>query len=639
MINYKNELNSEQYDAVTTTEGPLLILAGAGSGKTRTLIYRVAYLIEQGVSPEQILLLTFTNKAANEMKTRAKEMLDDRCEKITACTYHSFCAKLLRKYYAFAGLSPNFTILDPGDCADVFSMLKAEKDYHKLKGFPPSSVMVTVLSTMINRGVSAYSVLQKKYPKYCHFISEVNELIQAYFAYKKENSVVDYDDLLVLVISMLKKHPDLCSKIEGTYQYIMVDEYQDSNNLQEQIVFLLRQNNRNLAVVGDDAQSIYGFRGSNVQNIISFPEKQESCKSVYLTNNYRSNQEILDLSNRVMETNMTCGFYKEMLGTHHKNELPELIYVDNAQAEAKYILGEIEKAKQESKDLSQICILVRNAFQSFLLESMLTASGFTYEKYGGLKFLDKEHVKDVLAFLRCLVNPMDEIAWYRVLQLHEGIGKVYAREIARECKDRGKDALLDLRYTKKKFYSELCALESLMECIIKLDAAETMKAIIEYYYNLKIRIITNMKTEDEENRELLFADNEENKKELNTLVVMSEGYSNVLEFLDDLSLDNKKENPQEALVISTIHSAKGLEFETVYIMDCIQEVCPSTTDAERGTEEDDEELRCFYVAMTRAKEKLVMLVPGCFQKYGQTIGGRLSHFLEPVLNCVNLKYI
>lgn len=629
LINYKEELNKEQYEAVTTTDGPLLILAGAGSGKTRTLIYRVAYLIENGASPEEILLLTFTNKAAKEMKERAKNMLDDRCSRITACTYHSFCVKLLRKYYGFVGLSQKFTIIDTGDCCDIISMLKAERNYNKVKGFPPSNVIISIASTVLNKNKSVFQVVSTKYRKYESYINEIIELIKAFGQYKLQNDMVDYDDLLLLTLRLLCNFPVIREKIDNTYKYIMVDEYQDSNALQEQIVFKMRENNRNLAVVGDDFQSIYGFRGSCVENILSFPKKQEGCKTICLTKNYRSNQEIMNLSNDVMKKNATEGFFKEMMGTYYKKVKPHICYVNDSQQEAQYVTNEIMRVHNQGIPFNEICVIIRNSFQSFQLEQLLTSLGVEYEKYGGLKFLEKEHVKDLLAYLRCIINPKDEIAWFRILKLHEGIGDVYARKISALCKDIGYQGLINEEYQKKKFYSELELLYDHMNCLKELDLEDTISAAIDFYYGLNLRNIQNMKTEDEENREALLFANEIKRNELLTLKNISTGYTDIIHFLDDLSLDNQQDNEtDDKLIISTIHSAKGLEFDTVFILDCIQEVCPCTTEEDRGTEEDNEELRCFYVAMTRAKNNLYMMVPRIMQKYGQVFEGKLSHYLE-----------
>lgn len=866
-IDYRKELNKQQYEAVTTTEGPVLILAAAGSGKTRTLIYRVAYLIESGVSPENILLLTFTNRAADEMKERAEQMLDERCRKITACTYHSFCAKILRKYSRLIGIIPNFTIIDGNDAADIISMLKTERNYHKSRGFPKSSQIVSIISASVNRNWSIARAVDKLCRRYGGYVKQIEELEKAFIEYKKKNGMMDYDDLLVHMLTILRNYPSVRDYLSEAYHYIMVDEYQDTNYLQEQIVFALREKNRNLAVVGDDFQCfpkgtpvmtgdgekkiedihtgelvtcagghgilqngvvenvhkkpyagmlikiatekgrmltvtpthtlftvwenrqasykdiyypiktarltlfggkeryasnnyhgfehkleyiveerkkthhhevvssscddldeigsmicstepdvtfiktaildsslceyrftlaemvepgmkvcisengcliqdtvssisqeyyegfvydvnisgyrnyiasgivvhncIYGFRGSNVQNIITFPEKMPGCRKICLTKNYRSNQEILDLSNHVMKENATEGFYKEMEGTYHADTVPQIIHTADSSSEARYIIGEIMRHQSEGGSLSNICVLIRNSFQSFELERLLNTHKIPFEKYGGLKFFDKAHVKDILAYVRCLVNHKDEIAWYRILQLLPGIGKTYSRRISAVCHEKGMEALIDGTYERRRFYGELTGLHEHLVRMENIEFENLLTELIQYYYELCKRTIEEMNTTEENRQELLYQ-NEFNREELNILIEMSKSYTSPVDFITDLSLDsggNEKESGKGKLIISTIHSAKGLEFETVFMMDCIDEVCPSTTADEYGTESDSEELRCFYVAMTRAKKSLYLLVPAVMSKYGQIIPGRLAHYLGRTKEFCNERYI
>lgn len=637
-INYKNELNPQQYEAVWMTEGPLMILAGAGSGKTRTLIYRVSYLIESGIDPNQILLLTFTNKAANEMKERARQMLDERCSEITACTYHSFCSMMLRKYAKLVGLPSNYTIIDGGDGADIISMCKTELNYGKLKGFPKSPAVLSILSMSINRNWPVARIVKMKFPKYKGYVSQIEELGRAYRRYKLEAGMVDYDDMLVHFLQILRNCPEVNQRISDTYRYIMVDEYQDTNYIQEQIILALRQDNRNLAVVGDDYQSIYGFRGSNVENILTFPQKMPGCQVVRLTQNYRSNQEILNLSNHVMANHATEGYAKELMATHFSQIKPRIVKVENTKEEAFFIFEEIQRQHINGVPYGEMCVLIRNAFQSYQLETILTRENIAFEKYGGIKFLEKAHVKDALAYLRCMVNPKDEIAWYRLLQLHAGIGKTYARNISRQCREIGSEALLSDKYAKRKFHEELTLLYRHIEGLKLHELEGLLNSVISFYFELNKRNIECMDT-DEDNREDLLIENELNREELKTLIILAQSFTDPIKFLDEMSLspESKKNTKEDTLIISTIHSAKGLEFNTVFIMDCIDEVCPSTTVNDIGTPEDNEELRCFYVAVTRAKENLFLMVPGLMSKYGQYFPGKISHFLEDAMELVSIS--
>lgn len=635
-IDYHKELNEQQYDAVSTTEGPVLIIAGAGSGKTRVLTYRVAYLIEHGVFPEGILLLTFTNKAAKEMKARAMQMLDERCQKITACTYHSFCAKIMRKYASVIGFDNNYTILDSSDAADVITMMKTELQYTKMRGFPNSKAVVSIISSSVNLNQPIATIIKDKYSKYINFIDHVIALKKAADSYKQKNSMMDYDDILVNFLRLIKTNPLICDRISVCYSHIMVDEYQDSNYLQEQIVLELRKKNRNLCVVGDDAQSIYGFRGSNVNHILKFPQKMEGCKTVYLTMNYRSNQEIMNLSNDVMKKNATEGYPKIMQATHFKNDKPKLIHIPDVNKEADYILNDIIAKHSAGIPYNEICVLFRSSYESYQLEERLNSYKIPYDKYGGLKFFDKAHIKDILAYIRCLTNVKDEIAWFRILKLHPGIGKTYSRNLANAIisSDRGMQVLLKNQYSSRSFQKDLSNLYELIVSLFNMNMKELMNRLTEFYMELRKNTIEEMNTSDE-NRDTLLTELIDIAGDLAIFNDIACRYDNPVSFLEDMSLNNNPESEEiveDAVVLSTIHSAKGLEFNTVYVMNCVDSVFPSTTEFERGSQEDNEELRCFYVAITRAKENLIIMIPEIVTKYADIIPGILSHYLTESLN-------
>ena len=450
MIDYKKELNKEQYEAVMHDKGPALLLAGAGTGKTRTLIYRVAHLIESGVSPESILLLTFTNKAAAEMKERAGKMLKEKCG-ITACTYHSFCVKMLRFYASFAGISPNFSIISSPDEADIIDIAKTELNFQRLSNMPTGTVFASMLSTCVNKGISLEDLLtEQRYWKFRQNEKKLLALKKEVARYKEEHNLLNYDDILLKFNSMLASYPNVAKKIEDTYQYIMVDEYQDTNALQDSIIKKIRKDNQNLMVVGDDMQSIYRFRGADVRNILSFPKRYAGCKVIYLIENYRSNQEILNLANHVM-TNATEGYEKKLKAQFSSERLPEVCYVDDMKREAEFVLESIKKQHMKGIPYKEICVLYRNSYQSYELEVLLNKEGLDFEKYGGIRFLDRAHIKDVLAFLRIYTNPSDELAWFRILQLHIGIGKVYARNISQKCLEYGPEYLIDDCHKRKKY--------------------------------------------------------------------------------------------------------------------------------------------------------------------------------------------
>lgn len=626
MINYE-KLNKFQYEAVMHDIGPALLLAGAGTGKTRTLIYRVAHLIESGVSPESILLLTFTNKAANEMKERAEKMLKEKCG-ITACTYHSFCVKMLRFYGKMAGISPDFTIISGPDEADIIDIIKSELNFQKLKNMPSASVFASMLSTCVNKRLTLEELLKEQ--KYWRFRQNERKLLllrEETKKYKEEHNLFNYDDILLKFDQMLTDYSNIARRIEDTYRYIMVDEYQDTNTLQDSIIRKIRTKNTNLMVVGDDMQSIYKFRGADVQNILSFPKRYTDCKVIYLTENYRSSQEILNLANHVM-TNATEGYQKNLRAQFSSQELPKVYSVNDTKTEAEFVLNRIKAKHAEGIPYNDICVLYRNSFQSYELEVLLNKAGLDFEKYGGIRFLDRAHIKDVLAFLRIYTNPSDELAWFRILQLHIGIGKVYARNISRKCLEYGPEYLIDDCHKRKKYGVHIRKLYDEIQSWEGKEFLEILKSSCAYYAKTLENTIRNKKVDSESDREESLQDLERNKEDITILQEMAKDYDSALAFLDATTLDatKSKGNKEDKLVLSTIHSVKGLEYDTVILLDCIDEILPSARYI--GSPEDNEDVRCMYVAVTRAKNTLYMMVPKIALKYGKAIPGDLSRYIE-----------
>ncbi len=628
-IDYKNNLNAEQYQAVTNTEGPILLIAGAGAGKTRTLIYRLSYMIENGILPENILLLTFTNAAANEMIKRAKELLDDRCEKVTACTYHSFCANMLRKYAKIIGLNSNFTILSPSQVNDALDFVKATYDNRfKLKGFPRSSIIAGIYSTNINTRKSIEDIVEDKYNKYKNYINEIKELIGLYITYKKEQDLMDYDDLLTY-FNQLLDNDDINRQIEGRYKYIMIDEYQDTNNLQEEIIIKLRKFYNNIAVVGDDYQSIYSFRGSNVNNFISFPKKFPGCKEIFLMTNYRSTYKILDLANKVMEKNAHFGIPKNMSsGKIYNNPDEPVLWVGGSQIDQnEFVEREIKKLVSYGVNYNDIAILERSSMSSNKLEVDITTKNIPFIKRGGLKFLEHRCILDVIAYLNALVNPKDVLSWFRILKLHPDIGDIFARKLA-DLASKDYDNLLKNPYVKRKFYPELIILHDfLRNNKSKTNFIEQFDAIKEFYYNLRRRTIEIANLEFEDTRIELLEQLEQEKELLNELRLIIAKYPSATKFLDAIVLDSvsPKENGGE-LTISTIHSAKGLEWDYVFLLDAIDD-SENNISSNWYTEEDNEELRCFYVAITRARKKIYICSPRSGFLHGKFTIFDTTHYL------------
>lgn len=626
MLDYKS-LNKAQYEAVMHDKGPALLLAGAGTGKTRTLIYRVAHLIESGVSPESILLLTFTNKAAREMKERTEKILKEKCG-ITACTYHSFCVKMLRFYGKMAGISPDFTIISGPDEADIIDIVKSELNFQKLKNMPSASVFASMLSTCVNKRLTLEELLkEQKYWRFRQNERKLHLLREKTKKYKDEHNLLNYDDILLKFNQMLMDYSDIARRIEDTYQYIMVDEYQDTNALQDSIIKKIRKKNTNLMVVGDDMQSIYKFRGADVQNILSFPKRYTDCKVIYLTENYRSSQEILNLANHVM-TNATEGYQKNLKAQFFSHKLPGVYCVNDTKTEAGFVLNRIKAKHAEGVPYNDICVLYRNSFQSYELEVLLNKAELDFEKYGGIRFLDRTHIKDILAFLKIYSNPHDQLSWFRILQLHIGVGKVYAKNISEKCLENGPEYLINECHSRRKYGVYLKKLyEEIMSWEDK-DFLQILNSCCAYYTAVREETIKNQKVDSESTREESLQDLKKDKEDIEILVNMAKDYESVLDFLDAMTLDaaKSKENAEDKLILSTIHSVKGLEFDTIILLDCVDDILPSTMYI--GSPEDNEDVRCMYVAVTRAKNTLYMIVPKIVLKYGKAIPGYLSRYIE-----------
>ena len=624
------KLNPEQFEAATHMDGPLLIIAGAGSGKTHTLISRVIHLVENGVKPESILLLTFTNKAADEMKSRAISASDDRCGNIVACTYHSFCAAMLRQYAYAIGYKPNYTILSSSEVVDAIQFVKAKEGerFKRFKGFPPAKAIAAIISGATNKLMTIAAYMEAENSKYMSFTHEVGAIAELYAAHKKSRNLMDYDDLLVLFAELLETSEKARSSISNTYKYIMVDEYQDTNAIQEKIIMSLRQDNRNLAVVGDDAQSIYAFRGSDVNIILNFANKMPGCKTVTLRTNYRSNDEIVQLSNASINLHKAKGFDKNMVGTYEAGRSPVMLRPENDGDEAVTVLDLISRFHIQGIPYQDMAVLARSSFTMYRLEGLLAEKNMAYEKVGGMKFLEHTCIVDVLAYLRCLTNPSDQLAWFRILKLLPHIGDIYAGRISEDCiEDRG--FLFNSTHIKKSFATELMYLATQMERFEPMDFKSQLDSVISFYVKLRKRCIELADVEDEASRTEMWAKLEEDKQVLDMLPVITAKYKTAAAFLDAITLDaaaSPNSGGDDPLTLSTIHSAKGLEWKVVFVLGCVEGVFPK--ECEEGSNADDEELRCFYVAITRAKEHLYISCPESTRLKGRYLYGQPTHYLN-----------
>lgn len=607
MFEYLEKLNEEQKTAATHIDGPLLIIAGAGSGKTTTLINRVAYMVDKGVDPESILLLTFTNAAADNMKKRASNLSNPNCNKITASTYHSFCAETLRRHAPIVGMRKDFVILTPSEELEAFKLCKSELGYGKYRDFPKSSAVMGVVSKSLNKMEDVCEALDRFLKDNDEVTKDaVKHTVRRLFEYKKENNMASYDDLLVKMEELLRDD-EVRNLLEKRYEYVMVDEYQDTNKIQEKIVFALTKKKKNLVVVGDDYQSIYSFRAADINNIIDFPKKIGGCKRVVIDKNYRSSKEILDIANEIMDSCANFGYPKTMKDNGKTGSKVSFVKPGRCDEEAELIFESIKAWRDAGKNLSEYAVLARKSKSSSMLEVKLSKEGIEYEKLGGLKFLEHQCIVDMLAILKAISNPSDELSWFHILDILPGIGEVYAHKVMSDLKDGTLDRD-GSPWKKKKFYSDLVSLRAFVEEMrSNSDIACVFDKSKNYYVGVRETKIENMVVKNEEHRRQA---REQLKDDVETIGILREiamGYDDLVSFLDSVVLDANVEVPTEGkVIISTIHSAKGLEWEHVDLMDCMDDIFP----AKSGTEfEQMEDLRCLYVALTRAKDEEVVYAP------------------------------
>ncbi len=601
-IDYQNELNKSQFEAVSSVEGPLLIIAGAGSGKTRTLVYRTAYLVESGIKPENILLLTFTRKAANEMLKRASTILDSRCEKISGGTFHSFANIILRKYSNALGLKNSFTILDRSDSEDAVNLFRNKFIENKKIRFPRKSTICDIYSKAINKNSSINDIIEREFPHFDYCIEQITEICSLYNAYKRENSLLDYDDLLIYLLTLLKSEEAVKRSLSDTHKYIMVDEYQDTNQIQADIIRELAFTHNNVAVVGDDSQSIYSFRGANFKNIMDFPKTFQNTKIITLEENFRSTKEILNLTNEII-AQAKEKYPKKLFSRDKTGDIPALVCAKDMQTESEFVSQRICELIEEGISLKDIAVLSRSSSTTYNLELELNKRKIPFKKFGGYKFSETAHIKDVIAHLRVILNPDDKISLNRILLLIKGIGSSTSSKLMPLFSE--KNPANNLMITAgNKFKNEISKLQ---ELIIRsknpdLSLLEIVSAVIEYYLPY-----FKEKYDDFNKRE----------KDLGHFLDLAKNYKSLERFLSDMAVEPPNSSvldieegsvKDEYLTLSTIHSAKGLEWDTVFVIGAVEGKFPSIY-AFNNLEDLEEERRLFYVACTRAKNNLYITYP------------------------------
>jgi DNA helicase-2/ATP-dependent DNA helicase PcrA len=642
-VRYEQELNPAQFEAVKHNQGPALVIAGAGTGKTRTLTYRVARLVEQGVDPKSILLLTFTRRAAQEMLRRASALLHDRsAENVSGGTFHSFANLTLRHYASLIGFNNDFSILDQGDAHDAINLLRTQMGLATARRrFPRKTTLGAMISLAVNRMIALEEVVETDFPHFINDLPDILRLANAYHAYKRKSNAMDYDDLLTNLVLLLETQEKVRDTLSKRYKYIMVDEYQDVNRLQARTVELLAGNDpsrANVMVVGDDAQSIYRFRGAEVENIFAFPQQYLGAKVIPLEENYRSTQPILTLTNHIISL-ASRRYEKELYTRSERGEMPQIVCAENEAQQSLYVVEKILEYREMGVGLKDIAVLFRSGYMSFDLELELQRANIPFQKFGGMKFIETSHVKDLTAMLRVIQNPKDAVSWYRILLLHDGVGPKTAEKIVQDIGDervsvkRFSEAVIEGTtpppFEISKYPKNVIDLFATLKFISndRLTPPEKVEHLIEYY-----KPILRQKYDDYQKRQ----------KDIETFQLITERYRSLTSLLADLSLDPPTDSmagiedgpprDDEILTLSTIHSAKGLEWNTVIITNCLDGRFP-TVHAARDPDDLEEERRLMYVAATRAKEHLIITYPtNLYDRESGIVLSKPSRFIDGVVD-------
>ncbi|MBF8280346.1 MAG: ATP-dependent DNA helicase [Candidatus Magasanikbacteria bacterium] len=608
MIDFRADLNDEQYTVVTKGDGACLVLAGAGSGKTRAITYRVAYLLEQGIPEDRILLVTFTNKASREMLGRVETILGRTLPRLWGGTFHRIALRILRAYAQEVGHTPNFTILDSDDSQSMIALVARDEGIDvKNKQMPSLAIIQDTLSYSRNAEGTISDTLDLKYPRFLDRLEMIEHISRQYEQKKREANVMDFDDLLVKLNNLLLTNASVRQKFSEQFQYVLVDEYQDTNRLQASIVNALSSHHKNILVVGDDAQSIYSFRAADIQNILAFEKQFFGAKVFRLETNYRSTPDILNLANCVIAQNVK-QYPKNLKAVCGPLAKPLLVPAPTQYEEAHIIADKIISLLNRGVPAKEIAVLFRATFHSQMLELELMKRGVAYDYRGGLKFFDRAHVKDVLSFLRIFNNVHDVIAWSRILKLQAGVGERTAQEITAALKQMEKfedvvlmDVAAQIGPRAATGWAQVQRIAEAMISASKERPAELIRACVNSFYKEFV--------------EGEFTNWRDRLDDIEQLTRFAERSRDLSHFLADASLSesyasdrDQKENQREQVVLSTVHQAKGLEWDAVFVINLTDGGFPN----ERALKEPngiEEERRLFYVAVTRARRHLFLTYP------------------------------
>jgi DNA helicase-2/ATP-dependent DNA helicase PcrA len=628
-INYQEDLNEEQLPIVTAPGGPLLVIAGAGSGKTRTVTYRVAYLVEAGIPLDRILLVTFTNKAAREMLSRVELLLKRDVKGIWGGTFHHVGNLILRKHAKLIGYLPNYTILDRSDAKDLIDVCIGEAKIDvKARRFPKGETLQDVFSLSINTGRKLVDVVAYNYPQFEPLTEEIEGIFNLYGQRKKKNNLMDFDDLLFYWWKLLEENPEVAARYSKKFLHVLVDEYQDTNLLQAKTIDILAAEHRNLMVVGDDSQSIYSFRGAHFKNIMNFPKTYPDAKLFKLEINHRSTPEILSVANTCI-SQAKEKFEKNLRTNRPGGEKPIVVPLVSVYEQAAFIAQRMLELREEGHALNDMAVLYRSHYQSMEIQMELTKRGIPFEVRSGLRFFEEAHIKDVLAYLKVFHNPNDEISWSRILKLLPKIGPKTAEKIFQHL-NQSRDPLLEIISEKvlplvpgggeRGFKAFQAVLRQLQE---KAGLpAEMIKTVSESDYTEHLKAqYPNYRERLEDLAQLgSYATQFKSLEELLSALALASG-------MEAETIVEGEEGDSEACVLSTVHQAKGLEWKVVFVVWLADGRFPSYLSF--GKEDEmEEERRLFYVAVTRAKDELYLTYPIVYSGYDGEVLMKESRYLE-----------
>lgn len=634
-IDFREDLNDEQYAAVTAVPGPLLILAGAGSGKTRTLTYRVAYLLSKGVDPKDILLLTFTNKAAKEMLSRVEDLTSYEPRRFWGGTFHSIGHRLLRLHGDAVGLAKNFTILDAGEAEIVLkhAVEAVDKTFFKNKTHPKPGPLSSIISMARNTCSSIEETIVRYYPQHHELIENIQSFAKAYESRKQGQKVVDYDDLLTNWLKLMDTSPEIRDYYNQRFKHTLVDEYQDTNTLQARIVDIMGANHQIMAV-GDDAQCIYSWRGANYENIITFPDRHPDTRILRIETNYRSTPEILTFANSVIQNRETLGFDKELRAFKPSSQVPYVVQAMDGKEQAQFVITRIQGLLDEGRDPKEIAVLYRAHYQALDMQMELSRAGIRYQITSGVRFFEQAHIKDMVAHLRLVYNPSDAPSFMRLVTLLPKIGEKSAQKlfaVSKETAEKSQKDLIDILNdpsvvakvpgpARDDWESLVLSLQDMKQTNESATPDQVVEIGLEGWYSLYLQgAYANYVNRMDDLRSLIgFAARFEEMQELIAQITL----------LNSEVADRNIEDSDAAIRLTTVHQAKGLEYDVVFLIGAAENLFPIRRAVEAGNTE--EERRLFYVAVTRARDELYLLFPKMNTKGGPSMFLTPSRFLQEI---------